>query len=350
MKRPAVILSVPNLTRSRLACKIWANGEFTVGLDSSKKLPLEQRPQPEPVENMFWQMLDDETKTWCRNNVIERMPDLDLTVPANSPRRVRGLNGITSYGARMVRNACHLMQSKYGVSQLGFVTLTLPRMSVDDLQSVGRNWSEILKGFFKSMGRLYERRTGNAFTYVAVTEVQTKRWKTRHELGLHIHYVFRGRLYSPGPWFIKHYEIRNQWESSVSRYCAQDYDFDSSENCKAVRKDASKYLSKYMSKGSAIIREIEASRYSGCLPRSWYSLTRRLAHAIKRGIRTSYPIAGAIIRRIRKLKDDGIVDYIGVVDIPTKAYGDRILGIFGRFSEEICVLSTGEILEKINSS
>jgi hypothetical protein len=40
-------------------------------------------------------------------------------------RSPKGRQGITRYGSKMVRNACHVLQTHYGRGRLGFGTLTL---------------------------------------------------------------------------------------------------------------------------------------------------------------------------------------------------------------------------------
>lgn len=346
---PSVLRSCPNLTRSRLKCAIYPNGEFTIGLDSQGRLPLNQRPRAESVKNMFWDGLSDEGKRWVKQVAAERVSDLGLAIPPNSPKRVRGLNGITSYGARMVRNAAFLMQEKYGKDSLGFVTLTLPKMTKDDQRNVARNWASIVKTYFKEVGRLYERKTGRKFTYVAVTEIQTKRWKRHHDLGLHLHYVYHGRIFNPGPWFIGFREVRDKWQSAVQKFCNEVYDYRFSENCKGVFKDASRYLSKYMSKGCQLIKEVEAGGFEGCLPHSWYSISRRLASAIKRRVSKSERVAAGIVSRIGSERLREVIEYVGMVDIETPASGFRIVGFYGKLQEEFIGKAKHEILSKLNS-
>ena len=348
-KRPSVLGSCPNLTRSRLKCAVYPNGEFTIGLDSHQKIALNQVPRPECVKNMFWDGLSEEGKRWVKEVACQRVSDLGLAIPPNSPSRVRGLNGITSYGARMVRNGAFLMQEKYGKDSLGFVTLTLPKMTKDDQRNVAKNWASIVKTYFKDIGRLYERKTGRKFTYVAVTEIQTKRWKKYHDLGLHLHYVYHGRIFNPGPWFIGFREVRNKWQSAVQKFCNEVYDYRFSENCKGVFKDASRYLSKYMSKGCGLIEEVAKGGFEGCIPHSWYSISRRLASAVKRRVSKSERVAAGIVSRIGSKRLGEVVEYIGMVDIETPANGFRIVGFYGKLQEELIGRTSQEILSKLNS-
>lgn len=348
-RAPSSMYSCSNLTRSHLVCKIFPNGEFTIGLDSHEKLPQDVRAKPETVKNMFWENLSAEGKKWLCSIAVEKLPSLDLAIPPKLRNKTRGLKGITSYGARLIRNACHLMEEKYGIERLGFVTLTMPKLTKEDEQRVGKNWHRIVKDFYDGVGKFYERRTKRKHSYAAVTEIQPKRWRVRREYGLHLHYVFVARQYNSGSWYIKYHEIRRYWQLAVSKQCKNTYDFSHSEQCKGVYKSASRYLSKYMSKGSELISEVEKNGFEGCIPHSWYSISRNLSGAVKKRVQRSKPLAAAIVSRLGNEKLKEIVDYVGTIAIESAANGTRIVGFYGRLQEEWIGMSKHDILDNVNA-
>jgi hypothetical protein len=63
---------------------------------------------------------------------------------------------------------------------------------------------------------------------------------------------------------------------------------------KVVRKSASQYLSKYMSKGGDMIDEIAEGYFADWLPKRWYHLSRKLLDSIKREMKQSTDIAQSL--------------------------------------------------------
>lgn len=242
--------------------RVWPNGEFCVW---TERRSLEIEP--------------------------ERAGPLGLSKVANShnstdegARSVRkGLNGITLYGQRMVKNASYLMQQAWGGRQLSFLTCTLPGDAWHTVEAA-KKWAEIVRRFMVYLRRELEKH-GLPDLIVSVTEIQPKRAERDGGAPLHLHMVFRGAL-RDYQWCIRPGRLQFLWSSVVLSVCPsyRGLSFSSSCNVQRVRKSASGYLGKYMSKGSG---DIEASIKSngGCidhLPTHWYNLTQSARDLVKK--------------------------------------------------------------------
>lgn len=196
------------------------------------------------------------------------------------PSRKRGLS-MTKSMARNIRNAGYLLQQHYGKHNLSFLTLTLPNLAPDDLSACAESWGRMVDQFLKWLRAKIEAK-GCTFEYVYCTEVQTERLTNRGEYALHLHLLFRGRKKSRAAWFVTPKNARKAWAKCITAVIGhRNFTTDALENLQQIRRSASGYLAKYMSKGNCDgnTKDVgnNVSRFKG----HWGGMARNLARLIK---------------------------------------------------------------------
>lgn len=201
---------------------------------------------------------------------------------ANLPKRLpRGLTGITKKGRIQVREALFLLERDYGFSRLSFLTLTIPNLKPKTMARVLNQWSKVVKAVIRSI------KTALAIaklptSVVAVTEVQPKRLASFGEVGLHVHLVFVGR-HAGRQWAISTKDTDRMWSGALSTHAGHKVLTDTACTIKPVTKSPIAELSKYMSKGAQICKDVIEAGLERFLPSSWWSITNDLRAAIKEG-------------------------------------------------------------------
>lgn len=216
---------------------------------------------------------------------------MGLSALVNSEKRRRGLGGLTTHGKNLVREAAYGLQERYGKEYLSFWTCTLPRMTDADMRSVCKGWARIVENVKKKL--VYHLGKKQLPTHVVgVTELQPDRWAAEKYPGWHLHIVFVGRKRGRD-WAISTELGDKLWSEAVSEYTESEYSFHASCKLEPIHTSASGYLAKYMSKGSAVIGEVEES-YPGCTPSAWYFVTKSLRTWVVRCTRTSSGVARSL--------------------------------------------------------
>jgi hypothetical protein len=191
-----------------------------------------------------------------------------------------GRRGITGKGKKAVRGAAALLQRKYGRRCLSFLTLTLPELPREDLQKIAGKWGRIVNNLMTWFQRRLRAR-GLSDSIVLVTECQPRRAESGSLGCLHIHAVFQGKRRPSSDWALTPGEIRQYWLRVLSKLVEKPVESESCEELRQVKKSAEGYLGKYMSKGSESAALLAAKHGWECLPRQWWSLTKRAKDAIK---------------------------------------------------------------------
>lgn len=187
-------------------------------------------------------------------------------------RARRGTKGLTSYGKKMLRNSVWRMQRLYGKRRLSFVTLTLPDLTYEEHWYVASRWAEILRIFYQKLGRRLAAR-GLPRTYAGCTELQPARSESEEVPALHIHFVVVGRKSNKEQWALHPRVFRRVWATVVGRYVGAGKNWRACENVAAVRKDASKYMAKYLSKGCSMDEPPRSDETGWGLPTAWYNVS-----------------------------------------------------------------------------
>jgi hypothetical protein len=278
--------------------RLWPNGEFSIWK--------QKRFNPLPVPNLVGSVGDSVRDCLVRSlgvaGALEALSALGLSkvLISDKPTSIEvergrhGLKGLTSPGARKVRNACFLIERDAPGKSVTFATVTLPDSLTDEqLRLAHLEWGKVIEHYTREMRRVLVA-SGLPGKIVGVSEVQPKRYEATGIPFLHAHFVFQGRARG-GAWQIspsKHDEI---WQRAL-RNVVGDFVGGVKSACQleVVRKSASQYLSKYMSKGGDMIDEIANGYFADWLPRRWYYLSRKLLNNIKGEVKQSEYIAQSL--------------------------------------------------------
>lgn len=218
---------------------------------------------------------------------------LGLSIHSNSdkpqnPRPVYGQKGITSKGARTVRNAAFILQREAGRRRLTFSTVTLPSLSENDLLTLNDQWNKLIELYRLGMSRLL-RKKGLSGEIVGVSEIQEKRYARSGLPMLHAHFVFVGCA-KPGQWAVSPKAHDRIWKRAICATLGRDVSVGKSCcNLQCVKKDAAGYLGKYLSKGGKVIEEIKEDGFEWWLPRQWWNCSRSLSARVKQQTRRIFP-------------------------------------------------------------
>lgn len=268
--------------------KYWPNGEFGLGFQKRVQMNHKVRrshsvfESPTRPDLLAYACRMALAQKWC-NETGESIPPLGLSPHINSHTRAkRGSKGISSYGRKMVRNGAYLLQKRYGRSRLSFLTVTLPAVTADESVLISRNWSEIVRKYLQSLGRLLQRRSLPG-EIVGCTEIQELRLERDGVLGLHLHLIFCGRAKGK-TWAVSYLEVRSLWKRELERVVGRPLDCDSTENLERVKVDAEQYLGKYMSKGVSSMKALIQMGLGEDLPSAWWSMSKSLRKSVKSSI------------------------------------------------------------------
>ena len=251
-----------------------------------------------------------------------------------------GSKGITAKGRKTVSCSALLLEKKYGKKRLGFGTATLPPLNKEGLEECLKNWGEITRRFFEEIKRVIERK-GYKFLYVAVTEIQEKRFKREGMPYPHLHWVYVAKDNTNKDWYISASLLRTIWRRIVvktikkGKFVRQpsQKEFAASINCSTIRKSASAYIGKYMSKGSVTIASMQKAGFNN-YPSQWWTACK--------AVKTMF------VKSIIRLDSATCFDYIDdltsylKLEIITWAKHiyvlinevKRCIGLVGRLSEE----------------
>lgn len=354
-KRPSLTSTYelsPQGERS-ISAKIYPNGEFGVGYVRKKKTSAvdrryeaDRRYADENAEIIADIEIspDGESFTYGRKIIPGTVPPkLDLAPQSSQPRKKYGLNGITSYGRKMIRNAGHCLdvavRGRYGRTlQMG--TLTIPSLPSRYMRSIAMNWHHIVRRFFQECKRESSKHRYR-FDYVSCTEIQPQRLDTRNEVGLHLHFLFVAIRVSKSQWVLSDSWIREVWRRVLSRY-VDSYPLPDNLQYKRIPVSISgaAYVAKYASKGDKSIKQVAEQFGNEYLPSQWWSCSSGLKRCVKEHtIRSSTVLAEKLLVIARW----GVSDYIKYIRVATMSTNTNVHGKSKNCPEEI-ILGYGGLL------
>jgi hypothetical protein len=280
----------------------WLTGQASIG---GKFCSLQENPslqkdifQKSEGHNKIADILQGVTKENLYLYAKHYNEDVDLAAPlfirspksSQKKRGAYGSHGITGFGRRVVKNACILLEQKYGRERLGFVTCTLPAFSEEVHREINRHWGEITRRFYQKLKRKAESRD-RQFIYVGVTEIQEKRFEKHGVPCPHLHFVYLCRDTPRGKYLLKTYDYWFAWNHTIYQVLKLHAPhlplagklITGSCHGKYVQKSASGYLGKYISKGSNVL---DSMREKGWLefPKQWWSACMRCKKMFKDSI------------------------------------------------------------------
>lgn len=279
--------------KSQLKAKLLPNGECVVWAARSKPMkPLKEAPSNPRYCNRLaiakWYLgrLASERATAAALG-LSILRNFDKTLSAflqrdsEAPikRASYGRKGITAHGRRIVRNAAYLIEKSGGKSRTVFATATIPSLPVEQICIVQESWHKVVELYRLGMRRALQEQ-GLSGELVTVSEVQPHRYQETGIPVLHLHSVFVGKTGS-GRWAITTEGHDRIWRNVLSTVLGTDVgEVPCACNLQRVRKSASGYLGKYMSKGSKTVQAMVAAGFDGWLPKQWWSCSQSLRRRI----------------------------------------------------------------------
>lgn len=208
---------------------------------------------------------------------------LESSESARKPSRKR-LQTMTKSMGRNIRNAMYLLEHQPGgKDMLSFLTLTLPRLSPEGLDSCCANWNKMVARFLDWLKKRLQAKAIE-FQYVYCTEIQLKRLHSSGEYVPHLHLVFKGRNGKKQSWAITPKDARRAWSRCISAYVRERFSTESLENLQRIKYSAARYLSKYMSKGAKESPNEERETIRTSLHTQWGGISRNLSRAVRQRI------------------------------------------------------------------
>lgn len=215
-----------------------------------------------------------------------------------------GSKGLTSYGARMVRNSAYLLESEFGKHRCIFATCTVPALPLNKLRMLHEEWHHVVNIYRLHLRRILKRNKLPC-ELVTVTEVQGKRYERTGIPVLHIHSVFVG-VTGVGKFAVSTEVHDYIWKCAI-RSVIGDFPLrvDSACNLQRVRKSASGYMAKYITKGCTAVKAIASGEHANWLPKQWWNCTRSLVARVKEQTRTIDDLAEFLVQRV-SLSDENV--------------------------------------------
>jgi hypothetical protein len=311
----------------QISARIYPNGEFGVGYCSPSKKSAKERIYDKEcryaednaeIHPCIKISADGESFTYGRE-IIPGYPPPKLGIGSESSRASRkyGLNGITSYARKMVRNGGHLLdkryKGKYG-SFLKMATVTLPSYSPETMRRIAMHWGDIVRKFFQKMKRHHAKKN-YPFNYVAVTEIQPRRLEQRGEVGLHIHFLYRAIRDRAGGWILPYSVLRQKWDATINHYLEENEELQPSNfRSEGVHSSSASYLAKYMSKGDETVAKVAEEFGEEYLPSQWWSMDSATRHCIKVHTISS---TDELAYRLLVISRWGVSDYVRYIRVAT---------------------------------
>lgn len=273
--------------------RLYPNGEVVLWKPKTMKM----QPMAPPYESDPWALGPFLMALWGHipPEALAQLAALGLSPHTNSDKLVAralasgqypppakrryGTKGITSYGARRVRNACYLVQSRVPKKSTVFATCTVPSMPLEEMRSLHDRWNVVVETYRRKLRRALAEKD-LCTDSVTVSEVQGKRYERTGLPILHIHTVFGGRDKTGRP-AISTKQHDRMWYDALSAALRGPVPKSSYAcNMQWVKKSAESYLGKYMTKGCQVVNKMCADGFSGWLPKQWWSISAALGRVI----------------------------------------------------------------------
>ena len=289
--------------------RAWSGRQYPDGSFSIGAVPPEKKRKAEKEYDQDWrstheivewsekdaseyQAYSDKVAYRTKDDKVDRyLSGLDRCSKLSQPKKRYGLKGITAQGKRKVRSGSALLERYYGKERLGFFTATLPseKHGVDDvdLLYLAKHWNLVTKRFFEEVVRELKRQSAPT-EIIAVTEIQEKRWSKYQQVAPHLHWVMvakRDTKYKS--WYLSTEWLSQLWNRIIANTLGREagsLGSAGSVDGKRIRKSATRYISKYISKGGKLLREIKEKSSPETLPSQWWTAFGGLRVLIKRNV------------------------------------------------------------------
>ena len=198
-------------------------------------------------------------------------------------RNENGRYGLTRKAGRWIEHQAWTLEG--WKERLAFWTITLPSSALLQLRDIDDGWGRFQRRVYQELGRLLKKK-GAPVLYVGVTELQPGRSAKEAMPCPHLHVLFLGKPSGKrSVWHLTPEELDGVIESAcVSAGLtlpegkeARRAFFRAAGNVKRVKRDAGKYLAKYMSKGGdSVAGWNDPALARGLFVRQWWASSKDL--------------------------------------------------------------------------
>jgi hypothetical protein len=306
--------------------QVWPNGEFGVGYYCDYEETTYQDEYNYVLAN------PSESEVELTPEVVS---SLTLSDVPNSDKR--GLKGLTTYGARMVRSGCYLLESKLGREDCMMWTLTVPTLNREGRVQLARNWGKLVNELVKWLTRRLGE-SGRPPAIIGCTEIQTGRLEKYRQGYLHLHLVCPARSNRGGRWAVDANRFRAWWKTAIERHSGHSIPTLPRIQAEVVKRSAEAYMGKYLSKGGddclpAFIEDLG----EGSVPGQWWfcsSLMRTRIREGRRQGRNTGALLEAFIQNAFETGEMDVFEYISHVDLVTES-GRYTCGWYGKLRRDV---------------
>jgi hypothetical protein len=145
------------------------------------------------------------------------------------------------------------------------------------MEAIALGWAGLIHKIQKALS-LRLQQAGLSGVIVGCSEIQPERSEREGRPVLHLHLVWVGRL-ARGGWAVSTSAIDAIWGTLLSNVIGRQVSVGSACQLKAVKKTASSYLGKYLSKGNEQADYWANSWYCDWIPNSWWFASLSLRRA-----------------------------------------------------------------------
>lgn len=306
--------------------QIWPNGEFGLGYYC------------EYEETTF-----EDEYNYCiegpygveKKLTPEQVHSLTLSDVPNSHKR--GLKGLTTHGARMVRSGCYLLESKLGREDCMMWTLTVPVLGREGRRQLAENWGKLVNRLVQWLSRELAK-AGRPPAIIGCTEIQTGRLEKYRQGYLHLHLICPGYSNTGGRFAVDVVRFRSWWKSALEKHSGQSIPTLPRIQAEVVKKSAEAYMGKYLSKGgddclSLFIEDLGEDS----VPGQWWFCSALMRNRIKEGRkqgRNCGAILDAFIQHAFESGQMEVFEFIRHVDLVADT-GRYTCGWYGKLRRDV---------------
>jgi hypothetical protein len=306
--------------------QIWPNGEFGLGYYCDY--------EETTFEDEYNYALAQPSGSDARLTP-EQAHALTLSDVPNSHKK--GLNGLTTYGARMLRSGCYLLESKLGLHDCMMWTLTVPTLNQEGRRQLAENWGKLVNRLVQWLSRELAR-AGRPPAVIGCSEIQTGRLEKYRQGYLHLHLICPGCSNTGGRFAVDAGRFRAWWKSALEKCSGQSMPTLPRIQAEAVKKSAEAYMGKYLSKGSgdelaAFIEDLGEES----VPGQWWFCSSLMRNRIKKGRRQGRNTGVILESFIQHAFETGQMEafeFIRHVDLVTES-GRYTCGWYGKLRRDI---------------
>jgi hypothetical protein len=239
---------------------------------------------------------------------------------------------------RKVRSLAVILEERARLDNVSLLTNTIPPTTEDELRRICSDFPQICRVYFQRLSR-HLKRAGLSGDYVAVVEIQEKRYQKWGMVVPHLHICFQGRKSRYSEWVLSKTEAAAMWQAVLSHFLGRDLDCSAATRIEKPRKSLKREMGKYLTKGGKLLEQIVKAGKGDFLPSQWNYQSKELGQVEKsRRITLSGDIPGKLWRNLERYQAAGLIWYkaieIDQIDYVTGKVRKICIGIAGRFCHD----------------